>query len=526
MSPRGRFPVTISPSEQLCGARLVALVGDELGYSLAIHTTRAIVGRGPEAQLTLDMPEISRTHAQISQAASGEWFIEDLGSRNGTRVNGVRTKGRSPLRYGDRVQFGPSSLFVFAESDGVHGQIEQLQRMEAMGQFASGIAHDFRNIINVIRINAGLLGQFLASEEPLERDSAQTIIEDIEAASRRAEELTAKLLTFARGDVAPFQHLELGSVVGELARLAKSGLPANVSLKTTIDDACPISGELVQIDQMLMNLLLNARDAMPMGGEISIVLRRISRAAAGPPAPHLLSASQYAQLTISDTGEGIDSRIVNRIFDPFFTTKRAGRGSGLGLATTYRVVRRHGGDIRVTTALNQGTSFEVLLPIESAGKGSAGSARTRLGQPPVLPDDTSGDDPPIATGERRGPIVMVAHLGLTAIDELVPMLREVGFEPRICASGRELIAQVEEQLDRVVLVVVQDTLPDLPGATVVRILQAIASGLPTALIRTTAGDSHNDGASATVVAPADGQTIFEAIDGLLPSFFSDETTLR
>jgi two-component system cell cycle sensor histidine kinase/response regulator CckA len=252
-------------------------------------------------------------------------------------------------------------------------QFRQAQRMEAVGQLAGGVAHDFNNLLAVIQMQSSLL-----LEMPSDADYLREGVQQILAASKSAANLTRQLLTFSRRSVRQVKIMDLGEVADHLVKLLARLLGETVTIQTSFAPLLPsINADPGMMEQVIMNLAVNARDAMPDGGKLSIAVSaanigKDSRAAH----PHALPG-EYVRLSVGDTGCGIPRQNLARIFEPFFTTKEPGRGTGLGLATVFGIVEQHHGWIEVASELNRGTTFTVFLP---ALPHVASSARTTPGR--------------------------------------------------------------------------------------------------------------------------------------------------
>ncbi|HXG90694.1 MAG TPA: ATP-binding protein [Vicinamibacterales bacterium] len=225
-------------------------------------------------------------------------------------------------------------------------QLRQSQKMEAVGRLAGGIAHDFNNLLTVIQGQISLIQATTAVDADL-GDSLRAMAD----ASQRAAALTRQLLTFSRRQVTQARDLDLGALVVNLATLLHRVLGEDVHLETRIvGDRLFVHADPTMIEQVVLNLAVNARDAMPRGGRLVLELER---------------DRQSIRLTVSDTGSGISDADLPYVFEPFFTTKEVGQGSGLGLATVFGIVEQHGGQIDVSSAPNQGTTFVLTLPAVS-----------------------------------------------------------------------------------------------------------------------------------------------------------------
>ncbi|HEU5042170.1 MAG TPA: ATP-binding protein, partial [Gemmatimonadales bacterium] len=245
------------------------------------------------------------------------------------------------------------------ERKSLEDQLRQAQKMEAVGQLAGGIAHDFNNLLTAIQGNTELL---LTALEP--RDARRMDVLEIARAAHRAATLTRQLLAFSRKQVLQPRIVSLNAVVSDLTTMLRRIIGEDVELRVDLDPALGrVLADAGQLEQVITNLAVNARDAMPHGGMLTLRTRNLSAdevPAGDPEAPPLLG--ELVALSVADNGTGMDERTQARLFEPFFTTKELGRGTGLGLATVYGIVRQSGGHIRVSTRLHEGTTFTVYLP--------------------------------------------------------------------------------------------------------------------------------------------------------------------
>jgi signal transduction histidine kinase len=233
----------------------------------------------------------------------------------------------------------------------------EAQQMEAVGRLAGGVAHDFNNLLGAILSYADLVLQSLPRGDKTRDD-----IEEIKRAGRHAAELTRQLLAFSRQQVMNKAVLDLNEVIHDELGLLQRLLGSRVALKTDFDpDPWQIKGDRLQIEQVLLNLATNARDAMPEGGTLYISTRRVT-VTADDTSVRPVAPGDYMLLEVRDTGTGIAAEIRSKIFDPFFTTKEVGKGTGLGLATVYGIIRQTGGLIYVDSERGQGATFSIYLP--------------------------------------------------------------------------------------------------------------------------------------------------------------------
>jgi two-component system cell cycle sensor histidine kinase/response regulator CckA len=328
-------------------------------------------------------------HQQVMGGETAELEFEMIG------VTGVRRWLRThaaPLRDPDgRIT---SVLAISRDITGqreLEAQLRQSQKMEAIGQLAGGIAHDFNNILTVIQ---GFALTLLDGD--CDRATQQTATKQIVEASEKAAGLTRQLLAFGRRQVMQPQHVDLNELVNSLTKMVRRVLGEDIDLQLQLSaKPLAIHADPGLIDQVLMNLVLNARDAMPAGGVLRV--STASRASA---------TGDQAVVRVADTGSGIAADCLPRIFDPFYTTKDAGKGTGLGLATAFGIVAQHGGRIDVTSRVGSGTAFEVVLPA---------SAQQTAAPAPVVTDNSAppGGSETILLVEDEPAVRMLTRIVLT-----------------------------------------------------------------------------------------------------------------
>lgn len=238
-------------------------------------------------------------------------------------------------------------------------QYLQSQKLETIGHLTGGIAHDFNNILTVILNTSELLQMQFGDNELLNSGLA-----DIAACTQRAGELTRQLLAFSRNQVLQPKIIELNSVINNLGNWLKRVIGEDIQLTTILNPISEkIKADQSQIEQVIMNLIVNARDAMPSGGTLTIETTEVIINEENIPTRNSLTPGKYIVLSVTDTGCGMDKTTLNHIFEPFFTTKEAGKGSGLGLSTVYGIVKKSGGNIWVGSEVGAGTTFKIFLPV-------------------------------------------------------------------------------------------------------------------------------------------------------------------
>lgn len=237
-------------------------------------------------------------------------------------------------------------------------QFRQAQKMEAIGRLAGGVAHDFNNLLTVILGYSDMMLEDLGPQHPLRTD-----IEEIHHAAQRSSALTRQLLTFSRQHVFSPQVLDLNETVSNVEKLLRRLIGDDVMLQTVLDaEQSHIVADVSQVEQVIVNLAVNARDAMPEGGRLIVETGDLECDEAFSTSQLNMASGRYVMLAVSDTGHGMDQETQARIFEPFFTTKEVGRGTGLGLSTVYGIVTQSGGQIFVQSEIGQGTTFKVYFP--------------------------------------------------------------------------------------------------------------------------------------------------------------------
>jgi CheY-like chemotaxis protein len=282
--------------------------------------------------------------------------------------------------------------------------------MEAIGRLAGGIAHDFNNLLGVISGYSELLRHRYPDHPGADR------IRQIESAGSRAAGLTRQLLAFSRKQVLEPKVVDVGALVGDLGRMLQRLLGEDVRLTIRSEaDVDPVRADPTQLEQVVMNLTVNARDAMPLGGELTISVGMTEADARDASLP----AGRYVALSVRDTGCGMDAATLSHVFEPFFTTKERGKGTGLGLATVYGIVKQTGGCVRVESAPGAGSTFTILLPPtqERSAPAQLAAAPPRGGRETVLVVE---DEPGMLelareTLEQNGYSVLAASSGDEAL---------------------------------------------------------------------------------------------------------------
>ncbi|HET7425376.1 MAG TPA: ATP-binding protein, partial [Gemmatimonadales bacterium] len=320
--------------------------------------TAAQVARRPLADF-VHPDDVDAVRASLETVLSRSGFGEPIAFRFRHADGGWRSLeaiGNHPEEWA-----GPEQIILtgrdITSRERLEGQLRQAQKLEALGRFAGGVAHDFNNLLTAIQGYTSLVLLDLGPDDPHRED-----LEEIRKASERAAALTRQILTFSRRHVIEPATIDLNQTIVDLERLVPRLIGEDVAVVTALDpELVPVRADPRQLEQVILNLVVNARDAMPEGGRLTIETASDLVTETDPRASQDLPPGRYAVLTVSDTGTGIDPAILPNIFDPFFTTKEPGRGTGLGLATVYGIVKQGGGHVEVETALGAGASFRIYL---------------------------------------------------------------------------------------------------------------------------------------------------------------------
>jgi signal transduction histidine kinase len=349
------------------------------------------------------------------------------------------------------------------EARRVEEQLRQSQKLEAVGQLASGIAHDFNNILTVIN---GWVGAML--EADVLPPDAPAILREVLGAGERAAGLTRQLLLFGRKGEARREAINLNILVEQVLAMLRRLIGENISLEFSGDPGLPaLDADPVMMEQILLNLAVNARDAMPRCGRMKIEVRAVRLAPPGPGAHSGARAGDFVRLSVRDTGCGIPADVLPRIFEPFYTTKGPGTGTGMGLATVYGIVKSHGGWIEVESQLGLGTSFQVFLP-QSAGALSAS---------PAAPVHLAS---PLAKG--GGETVLVVEDEASVRQFAVAALNRQGYRVLEARSGSEALEVWARHCGRIDLVITDMVMPgDMTGMELGARLKAQKADLPVIL---------------------------------------------
>jgi two-component system, cell cycle sensor histidine kinase and response regulator CckA len=331
-------------------------------------------------------------------------------------------------------------------------QLRQAQKMEAIGRLAGGVAHDFNNLLSVIGGYASLVLRRLRADDPL-----RPKVEEIGRATNRAAALTGQLLAFGRKQVIRPRVLDLDDLVTGMAEMLRRLIGENVELVIRRSpETLHVCADSSQLEQVVMNLAINARDAMPGGGRLTLATRPAELDEAFVGANPAARPGSFVALDVSDTGTGMDPEAQAHVFEPFFTTKGVGKGTGLGLATVYGIVKQHDGYIRIETAQGQGTTFRVYIP--RALPSAEASAEATVRQPP--------------TTEGGGETVLLVEDDAVLRDLTAEMLEQAGYVVLAAADAARAM-EIAARAGNIGLLVTDVIMPGQSGRDLARTLSAV-----------------------------------------------------
>jgi PAS domain S-box-containing protein len=352
---------------------------------------------------------------------------------------------------------------VERDRERLEAQLRQAQKMEAIGHLTGGIAHDFNNLLTSI------MGYVTLALERSEGSDAKTAtyLDQASLSCKRARDLIQQMLTFSRGRRGEPRPLAPALLVRESVKLLRSSFPATVELRTKLDDVPAALMDPIQLEQVLMNLAINARDAMQASGTIRILVRRSDRTAGVCASCRCNVDGEFVELAVADTGSGIPADVQERMFEPFFTTKEVGHGSGMGLATVHGIVHEHGGHILVESIAGRGATFRVLLP-------------------PLPSRDGATAEPPLA--EHEQPLPRPALAGRVAViddepsvsDFMQDLLTHWGLTVTLFEDGGKALEAIAAG-DAFDLVITDQTMPGMTGIELARAVRELRPGLKVVL---------------------------------------------
>jgi signal transduction histidine kinase len=334
-------------------------------------------------------------------------------------------------------------------------RMRQQERLSAVGQLAAGIAHDFNNIMTVITLYTHLM-----LRTPDLSDKLQERLNVVAQQALRASDLIEQILDFSRSTVLEKHPLDLLPFLKEFIKLLRRTLPEHIEVTLTYGlDQYIVNADPARMQQVLMNLAFNARDAMPQGGALNFALEHVSLEAPETlPVPEM-SPGAWIKIAVSDTGVGIPSEIQSKIFDPFFTTKEDGEGTGLGLAQAFGIMKLHEGEIVVESEVGQGTTFTLYLPPLQT---------SQIEAPPLETED-------LAKGQ--GETILVVEDNTTTREALIDSLDLLNYHVLSAANGQEALSMLEKYEDQVALILSDIVMPEMGGVALLRTINQRGLGV-------------------------------------------------
>jgi PAS domain S-box-containing protein len=404
------------------GSRDAVFVSDEEARFVAVNgAATELTGYSHDELLGMGIPDL---HEEPDLAAYRAFHQRILGGEQILSEAPIRKKDGSKVavEFNNRLVTIGGRRFMHTagrdvtERKQLEAQLVQAQKMEAVGRLAGGVAHDFNNLLTVIQGYGELLHASLAND-PERRESLVEIVK----AAERAAALTRQLLAFSRKQVLEPKVVHLGEIVRETGRMLERLIGEGIALAFVVsEDVATVKADPGQIEQVVLNLAVNARDAMPSGGQLAVSVGSLTTAIPLEGFPDQLPAGRWVLLTMEDTGSGMDAETLSHAFEPFFTTKERGKGTGLGLSTVYGIVRQSGGHVQLMSVPGKGTTFQIYLPRsdERRVSGAHSSVSAVPGSETVLVVE---DEPAVRSLvqtvlERHGYIVLVAEDGAGALD--------------------------------------------------------------------------------------------------------------
>ena len=386
-------------------------------------------------------------HTHITRRSMGR-----LGAISGVRANGEEFPMEASISQveANGQKFYTVILRDVTEKKRLEAQFLRAQRMESIGTLAGGIAHDLNNLLAPMLMAVQMLQLKFTDEQ------SQKMLQLLRANAERGADMVKQILSFARGAEGERLALQPRHLIKEVIKILKETLPKSIEINFYIaEDLWPIIGDATQLHQVLMNLCINARDAMPDGGRLHIKAENKELDKTYAQMIQEAKAGRYVRLTIHDNGVGIAPQNLNRIFDPFFTTKEKGKGTGLGLSTVQGIVRGHGGFINVYSEIGVGTEFRIHLPAMEAGQ---------IEQAKIV-------NPELPAG--NGELILVVDDELAIREVTKATLEAFNYQVLIASDGTEALALYAQHRDEVKLVLTDMMMPFLDGPATIRALQKL-----------------------------------------------------
>ncbi len=442
-----------------------------LGYDSEDELLAADVGTAVYRDPTVRQRLVAQyQHARRVTSIDVEWKRKD------GKIVPVRLSGRAVTGPGGEPAGFEMMVEDVTERRALEEQLRQAQKMEAVGQLAGGVAHDFGNLITAIMGYSDLVLRQLAPGDPRRDD-----VLEIKRTAERAGTLTRQLLAYSRRQLLRPQVIDLSVLVGEMAGMLRRLIGEDVQLVTAVRDAAPVKADPGQLEQVVMNLAVNARDAMPAGGRVTIETSAVELDAAAAQRHAGMAPGPYIMLAVTDSGAGMTAETQTHLFEPFFTTKSLGMGTGLGLATVYGIVKQSGGFISVYSEPGVGSTFKIYLPRvdESVPHPIA---------PPLAPQPARGTE-----------TVLLVEDEAAVRTPSRAFLRAQGYRVLEAANGDEALRLLAAQEGQPIHLLVTDVvMPKMKGQELAERFLAQRPGTP---VLFTSGYTHNSLGTDGTLAP-------------------------
>ncbi len=390
-------------------------------------------------------------HARRQLLANGYWTGEFTARTRDDREVLVESGWTLVRDEGGR----PKSILDFSvditEQRKLEQQVARNQRIESLGTLSSGVAHDLNNILTPIMVSIGLLKE--QAHDPM----MVRLIASLESSTQRGAQLVKQILTFGRGVKGERIPISLREVAREVQQLVQETFPKSIQIEVNLPDSLSlVIGDPTQIHQVLLNLAINARDAMPAGGQLTFTFQNTVIDVADTALNAEVRPGAYVFIQVTDTGTGMSAQTVERIFDPFFTTKPPGQGTGLGLSTSLGIVKSHGGFINVYSEPNQGSTFKVYLPAKAAGEST-------------VPESAN----PTAVPRGANELILLVDDEEAICTTVKKILERFGYRVITAANGAEAVSLYAARPAEVALVITDMHMPIMDGPAAIVALQSI-----------------------------------------------------
>jgi CheY-like chemotaxis protein len=511
----------------------------QAGFSVSeaengVQALAAIKKRRPDiVLLDVMMPEMDGydTCRAIRELPNGDMLpvvmitaLEDLDSINRAYEVGATDFITKPIKWiilVQRVRYMIRAVQMNMERNRLQQELQHAQRLKAIGTLAAGIAHDFKNLLQIIQGSVELLLLNKSAEDPDYAD-----LQEIFSTSRIGHELVQQMLAYSRSLKSEKKPTDLNAQISRTGQRLQKSLPESITVQLRLDEELPsVAVDAVQMEQVLMNLATNARDAMPQGGTLGIQTSTIELTEAYCRRHPKTRPGKYVSLRVSDTGEGMEPGTRDRIFEPFFSTKEVGKGTGLGLSMVYGIVQNHDGLIICNSRPSQGSTFNVLLPLHSGQalpqpvslKKSAPEVKPRKGpaEPKIVSEKTASEEPAAEkiVPEENDPKEVAGKK--TASKETILLVDDEhlirkfgkrrlefeGYSVFTASDGEEALELYREKIDRIDLVLLDLMMPGIGGK---QCLTEILQLNPQAKIVIASAYSPGDGSLQELIKMASG----------------------